>query len=166
MTRDADTNECDDDRVQPLAGLVRQQRELESRPQGTNLQIVEGGVYEAVPRLLLLWTRERFEAANDEREHQRGEGGRGPDERIPGQDGPAGGEQCDRRRREDTASKIIENLPAGDDRKAVALHARPRWDERKQPPQNLPVATHPAVLPPCMREHAGGIVVDDLDIGD
>ena len=32
--------------------------------------------------------------------------------------------------------------------------------------ENLPVAAHPAMLPPRVREHARRIVVDDLDVGD
>ena len=53
-----------------------------------------------------------------------------------------------------------------DERQAIALQARARRHERKQPPQDLPVAAHPAVLAPRVREHARRIVVDDLDVGD
>ena len=38
--------------------------------------------------------------------------------------------------------------------------------ERKEPPQDLPVAAHPAVLASRVREDARRIVVDDLDVGD
>jgi hypothetical protein len=33
-------------------------------------------------------------------------------------------------------------------------------------PQNLPIAADPSVLAPRVGQHAGGIVVDDLDIAD
>ena len=48
------------------------------------------------------------------------------------------------------------------------LRVRPgaRRHERKQPPQDLPVAAHPAVLPPRVREDARRVVVHDLDVGD
>ena len=53
-----------------------------------------------------------------------------------------------------------------DERQAIALQARARRHERKQPPQDLPVAAHPAVLAPRVREDARRIVVHDLDVGD
>ena len=48
------------------------------------------------------------------------------------------------------------------------LRCRPvaRRHERKEPPQDLPVAAHPAVLASRVREDARRIVVDDLDVGD
>ena len=41
-----------------------------------------------------------------------------------------------------------------------------RAHPREQPAQDLPVAAHPAVLPPRVGEHARRIVVDQLDVGD
>ena len=75
-------------------------------------------------------------------------------------------EQQQRRRRQQAAPQVVEDLPAGDERQAIARHAAPRRHEWKQPPQDLPVAAHPAVLPPRVGQHAGGIVVHDLDVGD
>ena len=37
---------------------------------------------------------------------------------------------------------------------------------RKQPPQDLPVAPDPAVLPPRVRENVARVVVHDLDVRD
>ena len=37
---------------------------------------------------------------------------------------------------------------------------------REQPQQDLPVAAHPAVLPPRVRQHVGRVVVHDFGVGD
>ena len=71
-----------------------------------------------------------------------------------------------RRRRHQAAPQIVEDLPARDERQAIALQARTGRHERKEPPQDLPVAAHPAVLASRVREDARRIVVDDLDVGD
>jgi hypothetical protein len=39
-----------------------------------------------------------------------------------------------------------------------------RWNEWKQPQQDLPIAPDPPVLPTRVREHAGGVVVDELHV--
>ena len=38
--------------------------------------------------------------------------------------------------------------------------------DRQQPPEDLPVAAHPPVLPLRVGEHARRVVVDDFDVGD
>ncbi len=71
-----------------------------------------------------------------------------------------------RRRRRQAAPQVVENLPAGHQRQAIALEADPRGHEREQPQQNLPVAADPAMLTSRVREHARRVVVDDFDVGD
>src|SRR5256885_15789711 len=83
---------------------------------------------------------------------------------MPGKHGPTRYEQRNGCWWQEAASKIIENLPAGDQWEPVALQPRAGWDEGPQPPQDLPVATDPAVLAPRMRQHARRIVIDDLEV--
>ena len=70
----------------------------------------------------------------------------------------AGGDRLRRR-----LSRIFQRAMSG---RRLRVDAGARRHERKQPPQDLPVAAHPAVLPPRVREHARGIVVHDLDVAD
>src|SRR5205814_9508893 len=104
--------------------------------------------------------------AREGAEGERGERRPVPHQGLPGKGGPTSQKRGDRRRRQETASKIGGNLPTGDERELVALEARTGRDEREEPPQDLPVATHPAVLAPRVREHARGIVIDHLEVGD
>ncbi len=79
----------------------------------------------------------------------------GPDRRMPGQHRPPEHEQQQRRRRQQAAAQVVEDLPARDERQPVARQPGARRHERKQPPQDLPVAADPAVLPARVRQHAG-----------
>ena len=87
-------------------------------------------------------------------------------EGVPGSTVQPARNNADQRRRHQAAPQVVENLPARDERQAVALDAVARRHVREQPPQDLPVAPHPPVLPLRMREHARGIVVHDLDVAD
>ena len=129
VTRDAETNEGHADRVQSLVGLIRHQRELKSAARGSRLDLISNLPDESRPRLLLVWTRQGFEAVEEDGHGQRCERRRGPYKRTSGKDGPTGYEQRDRCRRQEAASKVIENLPAGDQREPVALQPRAGRDE-------------------------------------
>ena len=84
----------------------------------------------------------------------------------PGSSDQPGDEQRDERRRHEAAAQVVEDLPARDERQAIALEAGAGRHPREQPPQDLPVAAHPAVLPARVGQHVRRVVVDDLDVGD
>ena len=89
---------------------------------------------------------------------------RRPDAGTPGQRQPPRHQQRQERRRHEAAPQVVENLPAPDRRQRVALEAAPRRHEGKQPEEDLPVAAHPPVLPPRVRQHARRVVVHELDV--
>ncbi len=84
----------------------------------------------------------------------------------PGRIGPPGHQERHGRRRHQAAPQVVEDLPPRDERQPIAPPAGARRHHGQQPPQDLPVAAHPAMLAFRMREHARRIVVDDLDVGD
>src|SRR5690606_5109330 len=63
-----------------------------------------------------------------------------------------------------TASQVVEDLPARQDREAVRLTAARSPHMWCQPSDELPVAADPAVLASCEREVVAGIVVVDRDV--
>ena len=84
----------------------------------------------------------------------------------PGASVQAGQQRGQRGRRREAAAQVVDDLPARHQRQAVAGPAVAGRHDRKQPRQDLPVAAHPAMHPPRMRQHARRVVVDDLDVGD
>ena len=129
-------------------------------------EVLDGGAQERLPVLQPPRPAEQLEQPQTRRECDRGERDRRPGERRTRQHGPAQEQQGDHRRRHQAAPQIVENLPARDQRQPVALRTVRRRHERKEPPQDLPVAAYPAVLAPRVREDARRVVVDDLDVGD
>ena len=102
----------------------------------------------------------------DERERDDREAAEGPDERAARQQRPRGREEGEERGRHEAAPEVVEDLPLADERQAVLREALRRRDQREEPGEDLPVAAHPAVLPPRVREDVGGVVVHHLDVGD
>src|SRR5207244_2477471 len=69
--------------------------------------------------------------------------------------------------RGDQASpQVVEDLPASEKRETVARETSARRDHREEPEEDLPVAAHPAMQAPRVREDVPRIVVDDLHVGD
>ncbi len=77
-----------------------------------------------------------------------------PDRRTPRQRQPTSGQQRQQARRNEAAPQIVEDLPAAEQRQPVAHEAARRRDDREQPEQELPVAPDPAMLAPCVGQHA------------
>ena len=155
------------DRVQPLARLVGHEGELQPDARRRRLQIL--GRRRAGRRA---HDCSAPRAAQELERDATGTGTRAPRAPTavqtsgwPGSTVQPSTSSEQRRRRQQAAPEVVENLPARDERQAIALQAGARRHERKQPPQDLPVAAHPAVLPPRVREHARRVVVHDLDVG-
>ena len=69
-------------------------------------------------------------------------------------------------RRHQAAPKVVENLPAGDDRQRIGNRlSRCIRDRPPEPARDLPVPTHPPVQPRRKRQIVRRVVVDEMDIG-
>ena len=110
----------------------------------------------------------RDQRPTHQRENERERQDREPEERVEkrraGQDGPGGAEEREEGRRHEAAPEVVEDLPAADQGKPVSHEAAPRGDEREEPQEDLPVAPHPAMLPPRVGQDVRRIVVHDLDV--
>ncbi len=166
VLRDRETHERHRDRVQHLIGLIREKYQLQEDPGEIRVDVFDRGAQKRRSRLQSCGPAQQVEEPQTHGQPDRGETDRRPGDRRAGQDGPAKEEGGNRRRRHEAPAQVVEDLPARHERQAIALQARTRRHERKEPPQNLPVAAHPAVLASGVREDARRIVVDDLDIGD
>ena len=119
------------------------------------------------PGLVALGSTERRQQQRVDRKSQGENHEGGPRQRRARQQGPAGHEERRRHRRDEAAAEIVENLEARNERQLIALDAACAVaHEREEPTQDLPVAAHPAMLPPGMGQDARRIVVHQLDIGD
>ena len=163
--RDAETDEGDPNRVQALIRVVGDKRELQSEAGRGSLQILGRGSQKDVPRLVAPRPREHLECARQPGKGQCCQPDGGPYRRMARQGRPAEHEQEEERGRQQAASQVVENFPPADEWQMIPCQAGARRHERKQPPEDLPVATHPAVLPSRVGEDAGRIVVHHLDVG-
>ena len=163
---DPQPHQRDRDRVHHLVGMARQQGQLQRDPDDVGPEIVDRGAQERGRRFHPGWTAKQLQQPQGDWQRDRGKPDRRPGQRAAGQHGPAEQEEQQRRRRRQAAPQVVENLPAGHQRQAIALEADPRGHEREQPQQNLPVAADPAMLTSRVREHARRVVVDDFDVGD
>ena len=105
---------------------------------------------------------QEVEKGSEKRESDDREAAQGPGERAPRQESPRGEESG----RHEAASEVVEDLPLTDEREAVLHETLRRRDQWEEPGEDLPVAAHPAVLPPRVREDVGGVVVHHLHVGD
>ncbi len=166
MAREPHAHEREDDRVDHVVRVAHEEGQLQGGPGQRVAQILERRTTEHGPAL----ADRRPGQGHD----QRFDGGEGEEEqreqrprrRQARQEEPAADEHRQNRRWHQAASQVVEDLPSSDERQPVALVSRGRRHEREQPPQDLPVPTYPAVLPPGVCQHARGVVIDDLDIGD
>ena len=154
------------DRVHALPGLARGERELQARLSQRGAGVLAHDPQKDTPRLLGRRSRERLERDLGQVEAECRQHGGGPDGRVSRQHRPRQQQQRDGRGCHQAASQVVEDLPARDQRQPVAARAGTGRDERKQPPEDLPVAAHPAMLAARVREDARRVVVDDLDVGD
>ena len=152
------------DRVHGVVGVEREQRQAEEhlrhRRRGVVAQVGEehrNGLRAARADQQPRQHRQQLRGGHD---HHDGR----PDAGAPRQRQPPRHQQRQQRRRHEAAAQVVENLPAPDRRQRVALEAAPRRHEGEQPEQDLPVAAHPPVLPPCVRQHARRVVVHELDV--
>ena len=130
------------------------------------LEVLDEAAQVDASRLVRGARLEQLEERGDERERDDRETAEGPDQRAPRQHGPGGREVGEQRGRHEAAPQVVEDLPLADERQAVLREALRRRDEREEPGEDLPVAAHPAVLPPRVREDVGRVVVHHLDVGD
>ena len=162
--RHDEPDERDENRVEHGVRVVCHERQLECRAREIRTQILGSGAQEEPPGLCSSRSIHEGCEADDDRECERRQGDGGPRRRAARQAGPAEEQQRDRGRRHEAAPEIVENFPARDQWKAVALHARPCRHEREQPEEDLPVSAHPPVLPATVGQHARRVVVHDFDI--
>ena len=159
-TRDAHADQRHDDRVRHVVRLAREQDRLQGAPRRRQAELVQRGA----PLAPLQQAAQQHHRLGDDGIRDRPQRDGRPGDRRARQHGPAGDEQRDRRRRQEAAPQVVEDLPARDERQPVAAPAVSRGHDGKQPPQNLPVAAHPAMLPLGVRDDAGGVVVDHFDV--
>ena len=154
------------DRVHPLPGLTGEERQLQTGLRQGRVDVFSHDTEEDSPRLLRWRTADGREGERIEVEGERRQQRGRPHGRAAGQRRPREQQQGHGRGRHQAAPQVVEDLPAGDERQAVAAHAGTRRDDREQPPQDLPVAAHPAVLAARVGEDARRVIVHDLDVGD
>ena len=154
------------DRVRGRPRVVGQERQAER-----HLRERRGGV---LPQVAPEY-RERLRLPRPDQQppHQRQQlrgddhqGRRHPEPVRAGQRRPARHQHRQEHGRGEAPPQVVQNLPAADERQRVALDAVARRDEGKEPEENLPVAANPAMLPPRVRQDAGGILVHELHVGD
>ena len=105
-------------------------------------------------------------ASGIEAEGERGQDRGRPEPGASRENRPREQQQGHGRGRHQAPPQVVEDLPAGDERQAVAAEAGAGGHDREEPPQDLPVAAHPAVLAARVGEDAGRVVVHHLDVGD
>ena len=150
-----------------LPGLVGEEGDLQGEPGRFRRELAADAAEEDPPGLVALGSTERRQQQRVDRKSEGENHEGGPRESWARQQRPAGDEERRRRRRDETAAEIVENLEARDERQLIALDAASAVaHEREEPTQDLPVAAHPAMLPPGMGQDARRIVVHQLDIGD
>jgi hypothetical protein len=157
-------------RVIPIAcsrfpRLIGHEGELQPAARRLGAEILGPDAQKGAPRLPPPGAARQRERAQQTRKQERRETDGRPRERSARQKRPPEHEQEKRRRRRHAATQVVEDLPSGDEGQVIPGDARARPHERKQPPENLPIAAHPAVLSPGVGEDARGIVVHDLDVG-
>src|SRR5256885_1421989 len=80
---------------------------------------------------------------------------------------PAGNQQQNDRRREQTATQIIENFPTRNRRNPIRLKTSVRVAHMTfEPGGNLPIAARPTMLAHRIAVVIGGIIVEKLDVTD
>ena len=164
--RHGEAHERQDDRVEGLVRVVREEGESDDGLRERDLELLAELADEREGRLLRTRPFEDEPGDGDERESEDGAREQDPRRRGTRQDGEARDDEREQRGRQEAPPQVVEDLPLGDEREAVSLEARARRDERQEPPQDLPVPAHPAVLPARVREDVAGVVVDDLDVRD
>src|SRR5438067_12778287 len=110
------------------------------------------------PRQLLRLAQEFDNEREQTRQGDNGEQPAGREQAEPRNDQPARKEKKHERDRNETAAKVVENLPPRQRRDRIAdaatLRAGNAW---QQPRQNLPVASNPAMPPDGVEHVARGI---------
>ncbi len=159
-------DEREADRVHSLPGLAREERQLQAGLRQRGVGVFPHHPKEDAPRLLRRRAAQGLERQRVEAEGERGQDRGRPEPGASREDRPGEQQQGHGRGRHQAAPQVVQDLPAGDERQAVAAEAGAGGDDREQPPQDLPVAAHPAVLAARVSEDARRIVVDHLDVGD
>jgi hypothetical protein len=156
----------DGDRVHHLPRLVGEERELQPEACGFGRELARDTPQTDDPGLVPVGPGKNREQQRIDRPRQREDDEGGPGPGTPGQESPARDQKGERGRRHEAPAEIVEDLETRDERQAVALDpAGAIANPGKEPAQDLPVAPHPPVLAPGMREDARRIVVDQLDVG-
>src|SRR5438874_2600963 len=100
------------------------------------------------PRQLLRLAQEFYNEREQSGQGDNGEQPAGREQAKPRNDQPAREEKKHERDRNETAAKVVENLPPRQRRDRIADAASLRaGNPRQQPRQNLPVASNPAMPP-------------------
>ena len=159
-------DEREADRVHPLPGLAREERQLQAGLRQRRVGVFPHHAKEDAPRLLRRRAAQGLQGQRIEAEGERGQDRGRPEPGASREDRPREQQQGHGGGRHQAAPQVVEDLPAGDERQAVAAEAGAGGDDREQPPQDLPVAAHPAVLAARVSEDARRVVVDHLDVGD
>ncbi len=155
------------DRIGHQPALMRQQRRRQQRLARARHEVVALGAHVLAQRHAAHAARERSRHLNVRREGEDQQRQHGPQQRGPGQDRPARGEQHHERRRQQAAPQVVEDLPARDLRQRVPDRAAAGVGHRApQPPHDLPVAPHPAMLAGGERQVVRRVVVDEVRVGD
>ena len=152
--------------MQHVPRLVGQEGQVQGDAREVGLQVLARGAQVHAHTLPSLRPAQQLQQPRDHREDDRRQRYQGPRQGGAGEKGPAGDEQRHQGRRDQAAPQVVENLPARDQRQAVALEAGARRHPGEQPPQDLPVTTHPPMLALRVHQHVGRVVVHQLDVGD
>ena len=164
--RDDEPDERHGDGMHHLPRVKRKEDQRQERLREGGAQILHDAPKVDASRLVRGAPLQEMEQGGDEREGNDREAGNGPGERAPRQEGPRGREVGEERGRHEAAPEVVEDLPLTDEREAVLHETLWRRDQREEPGEDLPVAAHPAVLPPRVREDVGGVIVHHLHVGD
>ena len=149
-----------------LPGVEREEDQRQERLREGGAQILDEAAKVDARRLVRGAPLQEVEKGGNEREGNDRETAEGPDERAPRQEGPRGPEEGEERGRHEAAPEVVEDLPLTDERETVLHETLWCRDHREEPGEDLPVAAHPAVLPPRVCEDVGGVVVHHLHVGD
>ena len=88
-----------------------------------------------------------------------------PINRLAGEEEPSAQEHHERSDFRQAAAQVVQNLPARNHRQRIRrIIAEEVRHARQQPENDLPIATHPAVLAAAERAHVRRIIVNNFDV--
>ena len=164
--REDEPHQGQPDRVHGAERVVGQEGQLEAHLRGRDRDLLDHVSQERGQRLAPGRPAEQAGHLGIDGERRAQHQRRGPDPRRARQPGPRRRQEEQHRGGNQAAPQVVENLPAADDRQAVALHALARRHPGEHPEEDLPVPSHPAALAIGVRQDAGGEVVHELEVGD